>query len=150
MKTLHVIAFVLLVIGGLNWGYELSGVPANRIDGHNIAYATHPYNASGRRTYNWDQSWGFLTATDPVVITEFGDNDPTCVSTDYSAALIQYADAHAASWTAWAWYSGGCPFQSVIDDWAATPSPLGSVVKAALLGYGDPAASTAIWSVTGF
>ena len=100
-----------------------------------------PLQRIGPANYNWDHSWGFLTATDPVVVTEFGDDDPTCVSTDYSAALIEYADAHAASWTAWAWYSGGCPFQSVIDDWAATPSPLGSVVKAALLGYGDPAAS---------
>jgi endoglucanase len=131
----------LVIIGGLNWGYDLSGVPANRIDGHNISYVTHPYNAPGRRTYDWDQSWGFLTETDPVVITEFGENDPTCVATAYSAALIKYADAHAASWTAWGWYPDACPFQSLIDDWTATPSPLGSVVKAALLGYGDPPAS---------
>jgi hypothetical protein len=47
----------LVIIGGLDWAYDLSGVPANRIDGYNIAYATHPYNKPGRRPYDWDRSW---------------------------------------------------------------------------------------------
>jgi len=131
----------LVIIGGLNWAYDLSGVPAHRIAGHNIVYATHPYNTPGRRPANWDRSWGFLTATDPVIITEFGGLDDATCATDYSAALIRYADAHAASWTAWAWFPGGCTFPALIDDWWATPSPPGVVVKAALLGYGDPPAS---------
>jgi hypothetical protein len=131
----------LVIIGGLDWAYDLSGVPANRINGYNIIYATHPYNTAGRRTYNWDKSWGFLTETDPVIVTEFGNsNDATC-ATDYDAALIAYADAHAVSWTAWAWYPGGCTFPAIIDDWSGTPSPTGAIVKAALLGYGDPPAS---------
>jgi hypothetical protein len=131
----------LVIIGGLDWAYDLSGVPANRIDGYNIVYATHAYNTGGRRPYNWDKSWGFLTETDPVIVTEFGGlQDATC-STDYSAALIDYADAHAVSWTAWAWFPGGCRFPAIIDDWSGTPSPTGAVVKAALLGYGDPPAS---------
>ncbi len=132
----------LVIIGGLNWAYDLSGVPSHRIDGYNIVYATHPYNTPGRRPNNWDKSWGFLTATDPVIITEFGGlNDATC-ATDYSASLIRYADAHAASWTAWAWFPGGCTFPALIDDWWGTSSPTGAVVKAALLGYGDPPASS--------
>src|SRR5204862_507178 len=131
----------LVIIGGLDWAYDLSGVPANRIDGYNIVYATHPYNTAGRRPYDWDRSWGFLTATDPVVVTEFGDlSDATC-ATDYSAELIRYADAHATGWTAWAWFPGGCTFPAIVDDWSATPSAMGAVVKAALLGYGDPPAS---------
>jgi len=131
----------LVIVGGLDWAYDLSGVPANRIDGYNIVYATHPYNTAGRRPHDWDRSWGFLTATDPVVVTEFGDlSDATC-STDYSAELIRYADAHAAGWTAWAWFPGGCTFPAIVDDWSATPSAMGAVVKAALLGYGDPPAS---------
>jgi hypothetical protein len=132
----------LVIIGGLDWAYDLSGVPAHRIEGANIVYATHPYNTPGRRPYDWDASWGFLTATDPVIVTEFGGlQDATC-GTDYSAALIEYADAHAVSWTAWAWYPGGCKFPALIDDWWATPSPTGAVVKAALLSYGDPPASS--------
>ena len=130
----------LVIIGGLDWAYDLSGVPANRIDGYNIAYATHPYTP-GRRPYDWDRSWGFLTATDPIVVTEFGVLDDATCATDYSAELIRYADAHAAGWTAWAWFPGGCKFPAIVDDWSATPSAMGAVVKAALLGYGDPPAS---------
>ena len=138
----------LVLIGGLNWGYDLSGVPSNRIEGYNVVYVTHPYNSPGRRPSNWDKSWGFLTQTDPVTITEFGTADSTC-TTDYSAALIAYADAHATGWTAWAWYPGGCAFPAIIDDWSATLSPSGAIVKAALLGYNDPPASPTATGVSG-
>jgi hypothetical protein len=131
----------LVLIGGLDWAYDLSGVPANRVNGYNIVYATHPYNSPGRRPRNWDNSWGFLTLTDPVIVTEFGTATSDCI-TDYSAELIAYADAHATSWTAWAWYPGGCTFPALIEDWSATPSASGTLVKSALLGYDDPPAST--------
>ncbi len=128
----------LVVIGGLDWAYDLSGVPANRIDGYNIVYATHPYNTAQRQPATWDSSWGFLTATDPVIATEFGNlNDPSCTN-DYASAVIQYADAHQAGWTAWGWYPGGCTYPALIDDWADTPSALGTLIQAALLGYGGP------------
>ena len=138
----------LVIIGGLDWAYDLSGVPANRIEGYNIVYATHPYNAPNRRPSKWDKSWGFLTQTDPVIVTEFGSGDSTC-ATDYDAALIQYADAHGTSWTAWGWYPGGCKFPAIIEDWSATPSALGTLVKAALLGYNDPPAPPPASGVAG-
>jgi hypothetical protein len=125
----------LVIIGGVNWAYDLSGVAANRIDGYNIAYATHPYNTPDRQASTWDKAWGFLTETDPVIVTEFGDVNPVC-ATDYTAALIQYADAHATGWTAWGWYPGGCTFPALIDNWSVTPSASGEIVKTALLGYG--------------
>ncbi len=131
----------LVLIGGLNWAYDLSGVTANRIDGYNIVYASHPYNSPDRRPSTWDRSWGFLTETDPVILTEFGDPSSATCATDYTAALIQYADAHATNWTAWAWFPGGCSFPAIINDWSGTPSAMGQVVRAALLGYGDPPAS---------
>jgi endoglucanase len=136
----------LVIIGGLNWAYDLSGVPANRIDGYNIVYATHPYGTttgSSRPPSDWGRAWGFLTATDPVVVTEFGVLDDNGCSTAYDAQLIEYADAHFAGWSAWAWFAGDCTtgLITVIDDWTGTPSPTGAVVKAALLGYGDPPAS---------
>lgn len=136
----------LVLIGGLNWAYDLSGVGDNRIAGYNIAYATHPYESAGRTPDTWARSFAYLTKTDPVVITEFGSlgkgmqSGSTC-ATEYGAQLIGYADARAISWTAWAWFPGGCSFPAVIDDWTGTPSPSGAIVKGALLGYNDPPAS---------
>jgi endoglucanase len=135
----------LVVIGGLNYAFDLSGVPANRIDGYNILYATHPYNTSGRSPSTWDQAWGNLTSTDPVIVTEFGDSGSvtgdggTVCASQYSQELITYADSHNASWTAWAWYPGGCGFPSLLTDWSGTPNAPGEIVKTALGGYHDPA-----------
>jgi hypothetical protein len=50
-------------------------------------------------------------------------------------------DAHAAGWTAWAWYPGGCAFPALIDDWSGTPSATGTIVRAALQGHDDPPAT---------
>jgi endoglucanase len=136
----------LVIIGGLNWAYDLSGVPANRIDGYNIAYATHPYGSTDGRSRpasDWGRAWGFLTVSDPVVVTEFGVLDDKACSAAYDAQLIDYADAHFVGWSAWAWFAGDCTtgFITLLDDWTGTPSPTGAIVKAALLGYGDPPAS---------
>jgi hypothetical protein len=128
----------LVVIGGLSWAYDLSRVPDYRISGYNIVYATHPYGGSPERVpEKWDSFWGFLTATDPVIVTEFGTLGTGSTTCDgvYSDQVIKYADAHNASWTAWAWYDGGCNFPALIDDWDGTPSPSGMVVKAALERY---------------
>ena len=49
----------VVVIGGLYWAYDLSGVPHNRISGHNIMYATHPYGGSSDRAPStWDAPIG--------------------------------------------------------------------------------------------
>jgi endoglucanase len=125
----------LVVIGGLDWAFDLSVVKANRIKGYNIAYATHPYGGNASRAPStWDGVFGYLTYTDPVIATEFGDLGGTC-ATDYVAQLIAYMDSHHASWTAWAWFRNGCEFPSLIDDWEGTPSPSGTVVRNALYRY---------------
>ncbi len=56
-------------------------------------------------------------------------------STSYYAQLNQYLDAHNGSWTAWAWYPGGCGFPSIINDWSGVPSGPGQIVKSALQAY---------------
>jgi hypothetical protein len=144
----------LVLIGGLNWAYDLSGVPAHRIVGYNIVYATHPYGTPDgftRPPSDWNRAWGSLTRTDPVVATEFGVlNDNSC-GTSYQQQVIAYADAHFAGWTAWVWFAGDCStgFITLISDWSGTPSPEGVIVKAALLGYNDPPASPPLPPTTG-
>lgn len=119
----------LVLVGGLDWGYDLSGVPAHRLRGYNIAYATHPYELPGKEPATWLAKWGFLTATDPVVLTELGSFD---CSTAYTAQLVDYAESVGASWVGWAWYPGGCSFPSMILDWKGLPSAPGWVVRNAL------------------
>jgi hypothetical protein len=123
----------LVIIGGLQFAYDLSGVATHRVQGHNIVWATHPYNQTGKQSSNWDAAFGALSATDPVMATEFGDS--TGCGTSYDSELIAYADAHKISWTAWAWYVASCKFPSIIADWSGTPTAAGQVEKAALLGY---------------
>jgi hypothetical protein len=122
----------VVIVGGLDWAFDLSGVPMYQINGYNIMYATHPYQ--DRPEQRWWPSFGTLTATYPVIISEFGDRSGSC-STTYDSDLIAYADLHAASWTAWGWFTGGCGFPGLIADWNGTPTTQGAVVKAALLGY---------------
>jgi endoglucanase len=119
----------LVVIGGLDYAYDLSGVPSNRIDGYNIVYATHPYDFDSKQPAAWPDDWGFLAESDPIFVTEFGSFD--CDAT-YSQQLIDYAEQRGLSWSAWAWYPGGCGFPALIDNWSGAPSATGQIVKTAL------------------
>jgi endoglucanase len=122
----------IVIAGGLDWAYDLSGVATYPIRGTNIMYATHPYDNQWKQPSGWDAKWGYLTAIYPVIVTEFGSYD---CSTAYTSTLIDYADQHRAHWTAWAWFVGGCGYPSLLVDWAGTPSAVGQVVKDALARY---------------
>jgi endoglucanase len=124
----------LVMIGGVRYAFDLSGVPQNRIQGYNIVYATHPYNFADKQQPSWNSAWGFLAATDPIIISEFGDTTGSC-TTQYYSQVIEYANARQMSWTGWAWFVSGCAFPSLIADWSGTPTAAGQVAKAALLAY---------------
>lgn len=119
----------LVIAGGLDYGYDLTGVPAHRIRGYNIAYATHPYDLPGKQPADWPARWSFLASSDPVIVTEFGSFD---CSTAYTQAVVDYAESIGASWIGWAWWPQGCSFPSLIVDWSGTASAPGQVVKDAL------------------
>jgi hypothetical protein len=126
----------IVIVNGLSYGYDLSFVPGSRLQGYNIAYGTAPYWASpDKQPSSWDSAWGLVTKSDPVFVTEFGDNGTNC-SGDFDAALIEYADRSKASWIAFAWYvAGACSFPSLLKDWNGSPTSQGAVVQAALLRY---------------
>ena len=133
----------LVIVGGLGWAFDLSHVADYPVQGHNILYATHPYNNSAeRQPAKWSGSFGYLAKTAPVIVTEFGDGSGSC-SPAWDQQVIAYADAHHVSWTAWAWWSGDCKFPSLLTDWKGGTTKEGDVVKAALLGYADPAPTRA-------
>lgn len=129
----------LVIMGGLNFAFDLSGVPSNRPSGVNIVFATHPYDFSGKQVPDYHNAFGFLTATDPVVATEFGDFNCT---TGYVTTALNYFDApdgisaNKMGWTGWAWNSpGSCGFPSIIADWNGTPSTMGQPEHDRLLSY---------------
>jgi len=119
-----------VIVGGLNWAYDLSGVPSHLVKGEGIIYNTHPYNYGGKQPSDWDAGFGFLAANYPVIATEFGNDD---CSPDYYQKFLAYAKSKNIMWTAWAWYPGGCKFPALIEDWNGTPSVSGKLVRDALL-----------------
>jgi aryl-phospho-beta-D-glucosidase BglC (GH1 family) len=123
----------LVLVGGLQFAFDLSGVSTSPVRGHNIVYASHPYNTPSKQPAKWDAAFGSLAATYPVMLTEFGDLKSCAV--DYYSQAIAYADAHKISWSGWAWYPSGCQFPSLISDWSGTPTSAGQVEKTALQSY---------------
>jgi len=134
----------LIIIGGLAWAYDLSGVPSHTVSGTGIIYNTHPYKSSSNSNPGgWGQYFGSLTATYPVIATEFGDTSmvqPTGCSADFDTSFTQYANgqgtggnpANEMSWTAWAFYNSNCMFPSLLSDSNYTPNGPGMVVANAL------------------
>jgi hypothetical protein len=145
----------VVIAGGVQWAFDLSGVSSNPLNGYNIMYASHVYKQSNDAQSEWYGKFGYLAQTNvaPVILTEFGDgsNNGTCTG-DWDTAVIQYTNQLGISWTAWGWYvpynSGNpptptqlCSFPSLISDWGGTPTVQGQVVEQALSGYPRAACS---------
>jgi endoglucanase len=118
-----------VVVGGLDWAYDLRGLPRYALRGWGIVYAVHPYDYPGKQPADWPAHFGFAAKTWPVVATEFGEMD--CGSA-YDQAFLDYAARTGIGWTAWAWYPGGCKFPALLQDWEGTPTAAGEVVRRAL------------------
>lgn len=126
----------VVLAGGLDWAYDLSGVPSHPLSGANVAYATHPYEfKSGDSPSSWQAKFGFLTTSAPVVATEFGTN--TCGQDAYDTDVLRYFQASGMGYTAWGWWAGGCSFPALIADAAGTCVNGGCVTQADLLGYAN-------------
>jgi endoglucanase len=129
----------IVIAGGLIWAETFSGVLPYVLTGTNVVYNVHTYNhgaatpPAGGWAGGWDTNFGFLTASYPVISTEFGSFD---CSSEFVSQLIAYFDAHQIGWTSWGWYVGGCTFPSIISSWDGAPAPgMGQTVQQALLGY---------------
>src|SRR5580698_6156002 len=56
----------LVLIAGLDWAFDLSGVALNRVRGTNIIWVSHPYAQNARQqAASWSAAFGYLRATDP-------------------------------------------------------------------------------------
>jgi hypothetical protein len=135
----------IVIAGGVQWAFDLSGVASNPLNGYNIMYASHVYKQSNDVQSEWPAKFGYLAENNvaPVILTEFGDGpqNDTCTG-DWDTEVIQYANPLGISWTAWGWYvpypttaESLCAFPALISDWSGTPTVQGVSVKTALAAY---------------
>lgn len=133
----------LVIVGGLHWGYYLDHVPTSGVRGYNIVYSAHPYDWPDKQPPVWEKDFGFLAATHPVIIGEFGAYE--CNRLQYYRDVLDYADRKGMGWIAWAWWTPPpvgvdgrtaedrareiCRFPALITDWNGTPSASGAVIR---------------------
>jgi endoglucanase len=118
----------LLTVGGLDWGFDLSGVlKGYAITGSNFVYETHPYPLKK----DWDASFGEVSRKFPVYVGEWGFGGRDFDKTDgpaYARRLMDYIKDHdIRMWTAWDLHPSAGP--SLIKNWSYAPTEFGSFVE---------------------
>ena len=125
---------------GFNWAYDLTPVATEPIDRPNIAYVSHPYPMKREQPWEeqWEQDYGFVADTYPVICTEIGyclEDEPGAhvpvMSTDvYGEHITKYFEEKGISFTIWCFDVDWAPM--LITDWDFTPSTQGRFFKAYL------------------
>jgi endoglucanase len=140
----------VVVAGGLDWSYDLSGILAGRQladpKGNGVLYANHAYPFKGDTVEQWIAKMEKATQTLPVIVSEFGAEERGVrdqTAEEWVRHVLQVLQSHDWSWTAWDLHPAAGP--RLISDWSYTPTPaFGAWVKQALLGtlppYTPPAA----------
>ena len=125
----------LVLVAGMDWGFNLSLVGTYSITGSNIVYDTHPYPYAEKLPSSWDAAFGNISKTYAVMSAESGEYD---CGTSYMSLLLTYFDAHNMGWLAWAWVAQGspCGYPQLIQNYHGTPVPgMGQLVYTHLRGY---------------
>jgi len=130
----------VVICGGLDWAYDLSGVLAGRRlsdpQGNGVIYANHCYDNKGDTVDAWIAKMERAAARLPVIISEFGgDSGPSQRAPDdnWLRHVLQAIQEHQWSYTAWDLHPRAGP--DLISDWNYTPSPrFGVFVQQALAG----------------
>lgn len=127
----------VLVAGGLDWAYDLSGIAGGYAlsdpKGNGIMYATHIYPWKGAHAENWDPHVTVIADKYPVFVGEVGcEPDPKQPDPKvWALEILAYINRHHFNWTAWCFHAGATP--RLLMDRTYTPTPYwGSYVKAAL------------------
>jgi len=125
----------LVLVAGMDWGFNLSLIGTYQYHRLNIVYDTHPYPYVEKLPPNWDAAFGNISKIYPVMSAESGEYD---CGTGYMSQLLSYFDAHHMGWLAWAWVAQGspCGYPQLVQDYRGTPVPgMGQLVYTRLRGY---------------
>ncbi|MCS7386287.1 MAG: glycoside hydrolase family 5 protein [archaeon GB-1867-005] len=130
-------ADVIIIVGGVDWAYDLRGVLSDPISGENIAYAVHVY--PGRPMKEWDYYWGRVAEHYPVFVTEWGYEEEVDYEflkgsrSCFGEPLISYMEDRVAGWTAWVFHPVWDP--SMLKNWEYDVTEFGSFVKELLNNF---------------
>jgi endoglucanase len=139
-------ALNVVVAGGLDWSYDLSGVltdgPLKDPDGHGVIYANHAYPFKGETVEKWIARMEKATQQLPVIVSEFG-SDPKggagLTGEQWVKDVLKAMHDHDWDFTAWDLHPSAGP--KLISDWNYTPtSHFGVWVKQELTGTIPPRA----------
>lgn len=131
----------VVVIGGLDWGYDLSGV----VNGHALSDPNGDGILYGSHIYPWKRDWEShvspAIAKYAVFVGEVGskpwkNGDPpheNVYTPTWASEVISYINRHKLSWAAWSLHPSASP--CLITGWDYKPTSYwGVYVKAALAG----------------
>jgi hypothetical protein len=130
----------VVIVGGLDWSYDLSGILERRQlvdrDGSGVIYANHAYPFKGDTVERWIAKLEAATRVLPVIVSEFG-SDPKggagLSGEEWVRKVLRALQEHSWAWTAWDLHPSAGP--RLIADWNYTPTPhFGALVKQALVG----------------
>jgi endoglucanase len=115
----------VVVAGGLDYGYDLSGVAKGHAladaNGNGIVYDTHLYPMKK----DFERHVTPALAKYAVIAGEVGNG-----STDWLPKTMEYIDRHELAWVAWCLHPSAKP--CLIKDWKYTPTSFGEIMKKAL------------------
>ncbi len=127
----------IVIAGGLEWGYDLRGIPEYALDDacRNIVYGTHIYPWKGNEE-DWDGRVGHVIGKYPILVGEVGCEPDSVTWPGYdpytwSVEVLSYINKHGLNWTAWCFHPSAGP--PMLKDWTYEPTPYwGDFVKKAL------------------
>ncbi|MCG8370397.1 MAG: glycoside hydrolase family 5 protein [Proteobacteria bacterium] len=142
---------VIPLVTGFNWAYDLRYVRDEPVEREGIAYAAHPYPQKatpavpGKEHFFalWEEYWGFVADTYPMILTEIGwvredghgAHVPVIDDGRYGPMIAEYIESKGLSWTGWVFDPDWSPV--MIEDWEFTPSEQGAFFRQLLLDAAD-------------
>jgi hypothetical protein len=131
----------VVVVGGLNWAYDMSGFLAGKQlsdpTGNGVVYANHAYPFKGDTVEQWVKKMKAAASNVPVIVSEFGSEARGTASRERAQRWVRDVlialNEHDWDWIAWDLHPRAGP--RLISDWKYTPTPwFGQLVKDALAG----------------
>lgn len=118
----------ICIVGGLDYAYDLSFVsPSFKVNGTNIVYCSHPYDAKGQPGYQgeggtFEQNYQGILGNFPLIFTEFGTNESSYYPNGYQqiySNTLNFINTNGVHYTGFAWWvqEGDPQFPCLIEDW---------------------------------